>query len=64
LKCLGKECRKTKEYLERYSEEGFGAIMSGLECGIGSKKMEKDHYKSALLKRKIWTLNENDDDIV
>jgi len=24
-----KECRKTKENLERYSEEGLGAIRSG-----------------------------------
>jgi len=28
--CVGeKKSRKTMEYLERYSEKGFGAIMSG-----------------------------------
>jgi len=41
-----KGIRKTKENLERYSEEGFGTNRSGRECGIGSRKMERDHWKS------------------
>jgi len=41
-----KESRKTKKNLERYSEEGFRSIRSESECGIGSKKIEKDHSKS------------------
>jgi len=41
-----KESRKTKENLERYSEEGFGINRSGRDCSIGSRKMEKDHRKS------------------
>jgi len=36
-----KESRKTKENLERYSEEGFGTNRSEFECGIGSKKIER-----------------------
>jgi len=36
--------RKTKESLERYSEEGFGTNRSGRECG--SRKMEKGHRNS------------------
>jgi len=36
-----KESRKTKENLERYSEEGFGTNRSGRECGIRSRKMRK-----------------------
>jgi len=34
--------RKTKENLERYSEEGFETNRSGRECGIESRKIEKD----------------------
>jgi len=50
-----KESRKTKENLERYSEEGFETIRSGWECGIESKKMEKDHRKfNPYLKGKYW----------
>jgi len=41
-----KESRKTKENLKRYSEERFGANRSGRECGIRSRKMEKDHRRS------------------
>jgi len=34
-----KGSRKTKENLERYSEEGFGTNWSGRESGIGSRKI-------------------------
>jgi len=48
---------KTKENLERYSEEGFGTNRSGRESGIGSRKIVKDHCKSdpCMLEGKTWT---------
>jgi len=51
-----KGSRKTKENLERYSEERFGTNRSGRACGIGSRKMEKDHPKYEPMREgKIWT---------
>jgi len=41
-----KESSNTKENLKRYSEEGLRTNGSGCECGIKSRKMEKDHLKS------------------
>jgi len=41
-----KERSKTKTNFERYSEKGFGINKSGRECGIISRKMEKDHRKA------------------
>jgi len=62
IEVLGeKESRKTKENLERYSEEGFGTNRSGWECGIGPRKMEKDHRKSNPYFKKKYDFKWNDD---
>jgi len=53
----------TKENLQRYSEEGFGANRNERECGIGLKKIgERSSRVRRLLKGKLWTLNENNND--
>jgi len=36
-----KESRKTKENLDKYSEEGFGTNRRGRECGISVEKITK-----------------------
>jgi len=41
-----KESKKTKKNLERYYEERFGTNRTGRECGIGLRKMKKDHHRS------------------
>jgi len=58
-----KESRKTKEYLERYSEGGFGTNMEWMRVWHWiAEDGERSSQVQPLLKWKIWTLNENDDD--